>query len=197
MSTRTFPINQRVAVRGKTIEELYKKLILWLHENNCKETRQNPPTEIEAEYSGDYTQFEVGPRDIYPKTLNIRLTDLGNNTQLSINIQQKTPETRDEGYLYWGIKLEKLYEELGVTPDQVMLSELIPERVLREKVDSKTKMVAVILIASVLIIAFLWSYFKDMDLMYKSVILLPIIALTIWDLQTYRARLNRRANMYH
>ena len=117
--------------------------------------------------------------------------------ELSINIQQKTPETRDEGYLYWGIKLEKLYEELGVTPDQVMLSELIPERVLREKVDSKTKMVAVILIASVLIIAFLWNYFKDMDLMYKSVILLPIIALAMWDLQTYRARLNRRANMYH
>lgn len=197
MSTGTFPISQRVSVRGKTTEELYKTLILWLHENNCIETRQSPPVEIEAEYSGDYTQFEVGPRDIYPKTLSIRLIDLGNEIQLSINIYQKTRGIRDEGYIYWGIKLEKLFEELGVNPDQLMFSELIPERVLREKVDSKTRMIGVILIASVLIIAFLWNYFKDLDLMYKAVVLLPIIVLALLDLQTYRGRLKRRENRYY
>lgn len=197
MNTSTFPITQRVLVRGKTSEELYNTLILWLHENNCIETSQNPPTEIEAEYSGDYTQFEVGPRDIYPKTLSIRLIDQGDEVQLSINISQKTREIRDEGNIYWSIKLEKLLEDLGVNPDQLMFSELIPERVLREKVDAKTRMVVVIVIASLLIIAFLWNYFKDVGMMYKAVVLLPIIVLALLDLQTFRGRLKRRENRYH
>ncbi len=189
MNTRAFPISQSIQVSNKNIETVYKILLLWLSENNCMITRQTPQEEIEAEYSGDYPLFEVGPRDIYPKSLYIRVSTFGRDVQINIMITQRTDGRIDDGYIYWGTRLQGLYEALGVVVDDTVMSELFPESVLRENIDIRTKRVAAIIIVSILIVAFLWDQFRDMALMYKSVILIPIVALAFWDLQIYRRRL--------
>jgi hypothetical protein len=192
MDNRAFPLTQNILVKGKTIERVYKILLIWLSENNCRITRETPQEEIEAEYSGDYPLFEVGPRDIYPKTLYIRLSGFGSDVQVNVRISQKIAGRVDDGYVYWGTKLQGLYEVLGVEVDDQVISELFPEEVLEDNIESRTKRFAAIVIVSVLIVAFLWEQFKDVSLMYKSVVLLPIVALAYWDLQTYRNRLKKQ-----
>lgn len=195
MDTRAFPITQNILVTGRTIERVYKILLIWLSENNCMVTKETPNEEIEAEYSGDYPLFEVGPKDIYPKTLDIKVSKVGRNVQVNVMITQKTEGKRNEGYIYWGTRLQGLYEVLGVYVDQQVISELYPEEVLEDNIDSRTKRFATIVIVSVLIVAFLWEEFNDVSMMYKAVILVPIVLLAYWDLQAYKKRLRKQQTL--
>lgn len=195
LTAMSIPYSQRALVPGQTVEQIYKTINIWLRYNSGAITRDNPPIEIEAKYNADVQTFQIGPRDDLPKPMNIRLSGFSNDVMLYITIAQTISRMGDKGYIYWGLRLQDLYEELGVKIDETLLSELVPERMLKEIIAAKTRRIYIILIASIFISWFLWNSFRDLGVMYILVLMVPIIILAGWDLQAYRdlpGRLKKR-----
>jgi len=189
------PYSQRALVPGQRVEEVYKTINIWLRYNNWSVTKENEPKEIEAKYNADIHMFQIGPRDDFPKTMNLRLSDFGEDVMLYINITQTINGMGDKGYIYWGVRLQDLYEMLGVKVDERLLSELVPERMLNAAIKSKTRWIYGILIVSAFISWFLLNSFMDLGVMYILVLMVPIVILAGWDLQAFRnlpSRMKRR-----
>jgi hypothetical protein len=196
MMTMSMPYMQRVRVPSQSLEEAYKTIVTWLQYNNWSITSSNRPTIIEARFNADIQMFQVGPQDNFPKNMSIRLSEYGGDVMLDITITQEISRMGNKGYLYWGIRLQDLYEMLGVNIDEGVLSELVPEEMLRQVIDSRTRLIMAVLVFSLFIGWFLWDSFDDLGVMYAFVFLGPILLLTGWDLQIYR-NLSERLRKRH
>ncbi|MBE0633228.1 hypothetical protein IH574_01545 [Candidatus Bathyarchaeota archaeon] len=130
--------------------------------------------------------FQIGPRDSFPKTMNVRLTEFGGDVLLNIDINQTMDRMGDKGYIYWGIMLQDLYEMLGVKITENTISDLIPERMLSKIIKARYRLLTGFLLVSVIASWFLWESFRNLGEMYRMVFIVPIGLITIWDLQAYR-----------
>jgi hypothetical protein len=187
----SIPYTQRAIVPGKTVEEVYETIKIWFRYNSCSVTKQNPPTDIEANYNADTHMFQIGPRNDFPKNINVRLSSFGEDVVLNITITQKIDRMGTRGYIYWGLRVKDLYEELGVNINESTLSELVPNTILNESINTRIKRIIFIMIAATFISWFLWENFQALGVMYIIVLIIPILLLAGWDLQGYRKLLTR------
>ncbi|MCJ7732535.1 hypothetical protein MUP51_09485 [Candidatus Bathyarchaeota archaeon] len=186
MISNSTPYTQKALIPDLLIEEAYKTINVWLRYNNWSVTREENPTQLEAKYSGDIQMFQIGPRDSFPKTMNVRLTEFGGDVLLNIDINQTMDRMGDKGYIYWGIMLQDLYEMLGVKITENTISDLIPERMLSKIIKARYRLLTGFLLVSVIASWFLWESFRNLGEMYRMVFIVPIGLITIWDLQAYR-----------
>lgn len=194
--TVILPYRQRVTIPDKSLEEVYDTAATWLQYSNwilAKDSQQNL---IEARYNADAHMFQVGPQDNFPKRIEIRLQEMGKDVRMDINITQEIGGMGDRGYLYWGMRLQDLYEMLGVKIDEAVLSELVPEGRLRKVINSRNRMIMAVFFAFIAVGWILWEYFSDIGIMYAIVLLGPILVLIGLDLQVYR-NLSQRMRKRH
>ena len=194
--TVSIPYMQRVTVQDKNTDEVYDTVVKWLRYNSWKITSVNQPTRIEARYGADTQMYQIGPQDNFPKNIEIRISGMGNYTVLDITITQEISGMENKGYLYWGIRLQDLYEMLGVEIDENTLSNLLPEAMLSHVINSRTRMLMGALFFSVVIGWLLGTYLGDLGILYSIVFLGPIILIIFWDLQIYRT-LDKRIRKRH
>ena len=105
---------------------------------------------------------------------------------IDITINQEIDGMGNKGYLYWGIRLQDLYEMLGVKIDEKVLADLVPGGMLRNIINSRSRMMMTGFFFSIFIGWFLWDYLGNLGIMYAIVFLGPILLLIVWDLQVYR-----------
>ncbi len=65
MIARSIPYSQRIIVPGKTMDEVYDAIHLWLSKNRCSITRLDPPRLIEARHGVKNPVLHFGPKDNY------------------------------------------------------------------------------------------------------------------------------------
>jgi hypothetical protein len=191
MMAVSIPYMQRARVPGQSLEEVYKTTLTWLKYNNWSITQSNKPREIDAKYNADIHTFQVGPQDNFPKNMSVRLREYGGDVMLDITITQEISRIGNSGYIYWGVRLQDLYEMLGVRIDEGTISELVPEGMLGQVIKSRTRLISTIFILSLIVGWFLWESFGDLGVMYVIVLLVPMLLISGWDLQIYRNLLNR------
>ena len=185
MIPRSIPYTQRIIVPGKTIEDVYDTVNLWLSKNRCSVTKQAPPTLIEARYSAKIPILHVGPKDNNPKSIEVRLSPLGEDVLLYFTITQGIDKMGNSGYVFWGVKLRELYEAVGVNVNDSMWSELMPVGILKGEIESKIRLFAVFIIISVILVWYLWGPSRDLAVLYAFLIMIPGGFLAVWDIREH------------
>jgi hypothetical protein len=188
---RSTPYVQRINVPNKTVEEVYKTVTVWLINNNCSLTTKNPPTYFEAKYSANFPLIQVGPRDEHPKTIIVRISPFGSDVLLYFTFTQQIDRVGNSGYIFWGLKLGELCEELGVNVTDTLWSELVPESVVKKIINSRFRLLIVLLVCSVFIFGYLWERVMEFSVLYFIVFMVPFMLLVLWDLQEHRRLLKR------
>ncbi len=194
--TVSIPYMQRVTIPDQNIQQVYETTGTWLQYNNWILAKNSQQNLIEARYNADAHMFQVGPQDNFPKKIEIRLQESGKDVMMDTTITQEISGMGDRGYLYWGIRLQDLYEMLGVEIDEAVLSDLVPEGRLTRVINSRNRMIMAVFFASIAIGWLLWETFGDIGIMYVIVLLVPILVITGLDLQVYRG-LSQRMRKRH
>lgn len=186
MIVRSAPYTQRVIVPGKTMEEVYDAVNLWLIENRCSVTRREPPTLIDARHGVKKPVYHFGPKDNYQKAIEVRLSLLGGDVLLYVTFKQKNDSMGNSGYVFWGVKLRELYERIGVNVNDSVWSSLMPSGILKEEIDGKIRLFAAFMIVSALLIGYLWTRHTGYAVLYAIWILIPRGLLALWDIREHR-----------
>jgi len=182
---RSASYTQRVIVPGKTLDQVYDAVNLWLSENRCSVTRREPPTLIDARHGVKNPVHHFGPKDNYQKTIEVRLSPLGGDVLLYVTFKQENDGLGNSGYVFWGVKLRELYERVGVNVNDSIWSALMPPGILKEEIDAKIRLFAVFIIVSALIIGYLWGPYRGYAVLYVIGILIPRGFLAVWDLREH------------
>ena len=186
MIARSVPYTQRVIVPGKTLDEVYNAVNLWLSENRCSVTRRDPPTLIDARHGVENPVHYFGPKDNYQKAIEVRLSSLGEDVLLYVTFKQKNDGLGNSGYVFWGVKLRELYERIGVNINDSVWSSLMPSGILKEEIDAKIRLFAAFIIVSALLIGYLWGPYRGYAVLYAIGILIPRGLLALWDIRKHR-----------
>lgn len=186
MLTRTRPYTQQVKVSNKSVEEVYEAINIWLRYNSCNVIRENPPYNIEAHYSAEVGPFLVGPNDTMPKDINVRVSAFGREALVYFTVTQSIRGKKTAGYIYWGTKLQKLYEELGVEVTDSVWRELFPPEIVRDTINRRRNMLIGYFLVSLAALVWLWNPVNDSVMMYFLVIMLPVMLILFWDMQAFR-----------
>lgn len=192
MIPRSTPYTQRIIVPAKSIEEVCETVKRWFIEKNCSLIMQDPPRYIEANYSANFPWLVLGPRDDHPKTINARLSSFGEDVFLDFIFTQKNDRVGDSGYIFWGVKLGELYEELGVNVTDTVWSGLIREEPVRRVIKNRRRLMIALLVMSVLGLGYFWDKIIDTIMIFYIVFIVPIGILTLWDLQEHKKLLRRK-----
>lgn len=180
------PYTQRVIVPGKTLDEVYDAANLWLSENRCSVTRREPPTLIDARHGVKKPVYHFGPKDNYQKEIEVRLSSLGEDVLLYVTFKQKNDSMGNSGYVFWGVKLRELYERIGVNVNDSVWSSLMPSGILKEEIDGKIRLFAAFIIASALLVGYLWTRHTGYAVLYAIGIMIPRGLLALWDIREHR-----------
>ena len=170
----------------KSSAEVYDTVKLWLIENNCSLIKQEPPSHLEAKYSANIPMFHLGPRDDHPKKIEVRFSPFGGDVFLDFSFTQKIDRVGNSGYLFWGMKLGELYQELGVNVTEIVWSRLIQEELVRRAIKNRKRLMIVLLAISLLGLVNFWNEGIDTMLMLFIVFIIPSGLLTFWDLQEHK-----------
>ncbi len=95
----------------------------------------DPPMLIEVRHSAEFPILHFGPKDNYQKSIEVRLSSLGEDVLLYFRFTQKIDRMGNSGYVFWGIKLGELYEAVGVKVNDSIWSELTPVGILKGEID--------------------------------------------------------------
>jgi len=182
---RSAHYTQRVIVPGKTLDEVYDAVNLWLSENRCSVTRREPPTLIDARYGVKKPVHHFGPKDNYQKAIEVRLSSLGEDALLYITFKQKNDSMGNRGYIFWGVKLRELYERIGVNVNDSIWSSLMPPGILKEEIDAKIRLFAAFMVVSALLIGYLWTPYRSYAVLYAIGIMIPRGLLALWDIREH------------
>jgi hypothetical protein len=182
---RSAPYTQRVIVLGKTLDEVYDAVNLWLSENRCSVTRREPPTLIDARHGVKNPVYHFGSKDNYQKAIEVRLSSLGEDVLLYVTFKQENDSMGNSGYVFWGVKLRELYETIGVNVNDSIWSALMPAGILKEEIDGKIRLFATFMIVSALLIGYLWTPYTGYAVLYAIWIMIPRGLLAVWDIREH------------
>ena len=147
---------------------------------------------IEVRHSAEFPIFHFGPKDNYQKSIEVRLSSLGEDVLLYFTFTQKIDRMGNSEYVFWGIKLRELYEAVGVKVNDSIWSELMPVGILKGEIDSKIRLFAVFMIVSALLVGYLWGPNRDLAVLYALWIMIPRGFLAVWDIREHsKLRVNQ------
>ena len=88
-------------------------------------------------------------------------------------VQQSESRHRDKGLVYWGVKLEELYERLDVEVTQVNLENLYGARV-KDEVDKLVRQYLLLFLGSLVVVLFVFGSQLDILLFYVFIFVIPL-----------------------
>ncbi|MBN2334245.1 hypothetical protein JXL21_01715 [Candidatus Bathyarchaeota archaeon] len=179
------PYHQRAVIKGKTADEVYRAVRLWLAENNCGVNKASPPSYVDASYGANAPSFWLGLRDDYPKKIEVRVTAFGSDVILYVSVAQETPRFKELGYLHWGRKIEELYRSLGVEPRIEEYMSLYPRTMVRGEFTRKLRFYGLLVAAMTVFFYFVGRLAPDSVLLFTVMFLLPAIIVGFIDTIDY------------
>lgn len=186
MIARSIPNTQRVIVPGKTLDEVYDAVNLWLSENRCSVTRREPPTLIDARRSVKIPVIHLGPKDDFQKSIEVRLSSLGEDVLLYVTFKQENDRMGNSGYVFWGVKLRELYRTVGVNVNDSTWSAIMPAGILKAEIDAKIRLFAAFMVVSAILVGYLWGPNTGYAVLYAIWIMIPYGLLSFWDIREHR-----------
>lgn len=105
-------------------------------------------------------------------------------------VQQSESRHRDKGLVYWGVKLEELYERLDVEVTQVNLENLYGARV-KDEVDKLVRQYLLLFLGSLVVVLFVFGSQLDILLFYVFIFVIPLTYFYGVRYRTYKEIKNR------
>jgi hypothetical protein len=119
-------------------DQVFKDILIWLKFNGVSVIEEEEPRFIKGHWKGNIVgsdgertgreetetyidQMEAKVpftydliNDPFPKNIEVNITQCNSGSSVDCVVQQAGSRYRDKGLVYWGMKLEELYEILGV-----------------------------------------------------------------------------------
>jgi Flp pilus assembly protein TadB len=105
-------------------------------------------------------------------------------------VQQAGSRYRDKGLVYCELKLEELYERLGVVVKQVNLENLYGARV-KDEVDKLVRQYLLLFLGSLFVLLFVFGLQLDILLTYVFIFVIPLTYFYGVRYRTYKEIKNR------
>ena len=190
-------------------DEIFKKIKVWLKFEGATIQEERAPHYIRANWKGNiigsdgYTTSGAGPilanalttnfliNDPYEKDITVNIRDHGVQSTVNISIRQTESRHGDKGLVYWGMKLENLYNKLHVQPNKIDLLELYPSNIIRHEIRKVFRDYFLFISIPTIIVLYLFGIEWDKLFTYLFVYIIPITIFLGSKYQIYRSIHNK------